>query len=241
MAESPRYRRVLIKLSGESFCRAGHSGIERSAVSYTVGEIQSVLAGGVQVAVVIGAGNLMRGRMLADNPDIQRPTADAMGMLATVMNGLALQDSLEAAGVKAQVMSAIPMPSICESYTRRSAIRCLQEGKVVILVGGTGSPFFTTDTGASLRACELDADVMLKATKVDGVFDSDPEKNPAAKKYVKLTYQKVLTDRLGVMDLSAVTMCMEKKIPIMVFQISKPGNLAAAVHGQAVGTLVSEQ
>jgi len=163
-----------------------------------------------------------------------------MGMLATVINGLALQDALEASGSPARVMSAIPMPPVCETYTRSRALRHLKLGRILLLVGGTGSPFFTTDTGASLRACELACDVMLKATQVDGVFDRDPKKHLSARKYDLLTHQKVLDDRLGVMDLSAVSMCMDGAIPILVFQMSRAGNLLRAVRGAKAGTLISK-
>ena len=237
--ERPRYQRVLIKISGEGLCSAGGFGIQSSAVKSVVDEVLPVVQLGVQVALVVGGGNFVRGRDLADNPDIHRATADYMGMLATVINALALQDSFESRGVPTRVMSAITMTAVCEPWIRRRAIRHLEKGRVVILAAGTGSPFFTTDTCAALRANELGAEALLKATKVDGVYDSDPLANPAAKHYPRLTYQKVLHDRLGVMDLTAISMAMESGMPILVFQLSKSGNLLRAVTGQEVGTLVS--
>lgn len=233
------YNRVLVKLSGESFSTPGTFGVQADALRYTAGQLAQAVEAGAQLALVVGAGNLMRGRQLADNPDIRRATADQMGMLATMMNGLALLDTLTASGIPAVLMSGLPAPTVCETYEHRRAIGHLEAGKVVILAGGTGSPFFTTDTGASLRACELRADVMMKATKVDGVFDSDPAVNPAARKYDQLTYDKVLADQLGVMDLSAIQMCKETSLPVMVFQFTRPGNLLAAIQGKKVGTVVT--
>jgi len=239
MPDQPRYQRVLIKLSGESLCSPGGFGIQAPAVAAVVEEILPVVRLGVQTALVVGGGNFVRGRDLADNPHVQRATADYMGMLATVMNALALQDTFESHGLPTRVMSAITMTAVCEPWIRRRAIRHLEKGRVVILAAGTGSPFFTTDTCAALRANELGAEVLLKATKVDGVYDSDPATNPGAKRYPRLTYQKALTDRLGVMDLTAISMAMDSGIPIVVFQLSRPGNLLKAVVGQEVGTLVS--
>jgi uridylate kinase len=232
---------VLVKLSGESFSSPGTFGVQADALRYTAQQVAQAAQAGAQLALVIGAGNLMRGRQLADNQDIDRVTADQMGMLATVMNGLALQDTLQAAGIEATLMSGLPAPTVCETYDHRLAISHLQAGRVVILAGGTGNPYFTTDTGASLRACELHADVMMKATKVDGVFDSDPAVNPAAHKYDQLTYDKVLADQLGVMDLSAIQMCKENGLPVMVFQFTRPGNLLAAIQGKKVGTLIEDR
>jgi uridylate kinase len=240
MGTAPRYKRVLVKLSGESFCRPEGFGIEADAVAGVVDEIRPLSEMGVQAALVVGGGNLVRGRDLTDNPEIQPVTGDYMGMLGTVINALALQDAMEARRLPARVMSAIPMAGVCESYIRPRAIRHLEKGRMVILAAGTGSPFFTTDTCASLRAAELNAEVLLKGTKVDGVFDSDPVTNPAAKRYDRLTYQRVLADRLGVMDLTAVAMCMKHKIPIIVFQLSENGTLARIVRGEDAGTLVSD-
>lgn len=240
MTEAPRYKRVLVKLSGESFSGAGGSGIEPALLGRVVQEVAAVREMGVEAALVVGGGNFVRGRDLMADASIRRTTADYMGMLATVMNGLALRDALEARGVPARLLGAIPMPPVCEPFAARRAIDHLQRGRVVIFAGGTGSPFFTTDTCASLRAAEISADALLKATKVDGVFNADPEKDPAARKYRRLTYQQVLADRLGVMDLAAVSMCMEVRIPIVVFEFSRPGSLAAAVRGADIGTLIAE-
>ncbi|MBI5724977.1 MAG: UMP kinase [Planctomycetes bacterium] len=240
MADESKYKRILVKLSGEAMCGPGSFGIEANAVAQIVQEIIPVHKMGVQTALVVGGGNFIRGRNLASDPHIQRTSADYMGMLATVINALALQDALEKYGVPTRVLSAITMTAVCEPFIRRRAMRHLEKGRVVILAGGTGSPFFSTDTCASLRASEINAEVLLKATKVDGVFDSDPVTNPSAKRYEKLTYQQVLAQRLGVMDLTAISMCMESRIPIVVFKVAKPGNLAAAVRGQTVGTTVSE-
>jgi len=193
----------------------------------------------VQVALVVGAGNMVRGRQLMADAAIRRTTADYMGMLGTVMNALSLGDSLNGRGIPARVLSAIAMPAVCEPYTIREARRQLDENRVVISAGGTGNPFFTTDTCASLRASELEADALIKATKVNGVFDSDPMLNPQAERYDTLTYAKVLEDRLGVMDLSAISMCMENDIKIIVLQVSLPGNLLDAVCGKEVGTVVT--
>jgi uridylate kinase len=239
MAKQVQYKRVLLKVSGEGLGPVGGSGIDSTAVSYLIDELLPVVRRGVQTAVVVGGGNLLRGRHLADNPAIRRTTADYMGMMATVMNALALQDSLEARGVSAVVMSAIAMPSVCETWNCRDALAHLEADKVVLLAGGTGSPFFTTDTCAALRACELGAEAVLKATKVDGVFDRDPVKDPAARRFKRLTYRKFLADGLGVMDPAAVSMCMEAGIPIIVFRLSKPGNLAAVIAGKPIGTIVT--
>jgi uridylate kinase len=231
---------VLLKLSGQALCAEGGFGVEAEALSATVEEMLPVVEMGVQVAAVIGGGNFIRGRELTGDPNIQRVTADYMGMLATVMNGLALQDSLEARGIQTRVLGAITMAAVCEPFIRRRAVRHLEKGRVIILAGGTGSPFFTTDTCAALRAREIGAEILLKATKVDGVFDSDPQQNPDAKKYDRLTYEKALSDRLAVMDATAISMCMESKMPILVFRLSDKGNLAAAVRGEKIGTIVTD-
>jgi uridylate kinase len=240
MSDAPRYKRVLLKISGESLCSPGNGGIDAQAVAAVVREVRSAVDLGVQVAIVIGGGNIIRGRQLADNHNIQRATADYMGMMATVINGLLLRDTLVNSGVHAELFSAISMPSICQGWNRRLAIETLEEGKVLLLAGGTGNPFFTTDTCAALRAREIDAEVVLKATKVDGVFDSDPLTNSAAQRYDRLTYQKVLADMLGVMDLTAISLCMENHIPIIVFKLATPGNLAGVICGKSIGTLVTQ-
>ena len=238
MAQTPRYKRVVLKVSGESFSRPGELGIDAASVQTLIGEIAPVVEMGVQVAIVAGGGNLVRARDLSNHVHIERVTADSMGMLATVINGLALRDSLESNGISARIVSAISMPAICERYTSPTALRHLDLGRVLILTAGTGNPFFTTDTGASLRACELNADVLLKATQVDGVYDADPETNANAKRYDRLTYEQVLKQRLGVMDLSAVSMCMGENVPIVVFALLEAGNLARVVRGEDIGTWI---
>jgi uridylate kinase len=235
-----KYKRVLVKLSGESFCNPGSSGIDAAAVDLVVQELLPAARLGIQIGLVVGGGNFIRGRDLANDPRIQRATADYMGMMATTINALALQDTLESHGLPTRVLNAITMTAIAEPFIRRRAIRHLEKGRIVILAGGTGSPFFSTDTCAALRASEIGAQALLKATKVDGVFDSDPEKNPAAKKYSNLTYQKVLADRLGVMDLTAISLCMENKMPIIVFELAHKGSLAAILCGQDRGTVITE-
>jgi len=239
MASAPRYRRVLLKISGEALCAPGGFGLDPQAVADLVGEIRPVVQMGVAAGLVVGGGNFLRGKALSSRQGLPRATADAMGMLATIMNGLALREALDARDVPARVLSAIPTGGLCDDYDRRLAGRLLDEGHVVILAGGTGSPFFTTDTCAALRAAELDADALLKATQVDGVFDSDPASNPDASKFDRLSYAEVLARRLGVMDLAAVSLCMESAIPIIVFHMATTGNLAAAVRGETVGTIVT--
>ena len=239
MGQKP-YKRVLVKLSGEAMCPPGSYGIDPAAVAGVVNEVLPVAKLGVQIGLVIGGGNFVRGRDLASDPHIQRATADYMGMLATVINALALQDALESHGLTTRVLSALSMSAVCEPFIRRRAVRHLEKGRVIILAGGTGSPFFTTDTCAALRSQEIHAQVLLKATKVDGVFDADPATNARAKKYDRLSYSKVLDDRLGIMDLTAISMCMESKIPIIVFALSKSGSLLAAVQGKPVGTIIAE-
>ena len=239
MAEQAAYKRVLVKISGQSLCAPGGYGIAAQAVMATVAELKAAHGMGVQIALVVGGGNFFRGKALSEAPFIERPTADAMGMLATVINALALQDALESEGVPARVLSAIPTAGVCEPFVRRRAVRHLEKGRVVILAGGTGSPFFTTDTCAALRASELGAEVMMKATKVDGVFEADPVQHPGAKKFERLTYAEMLARQLGVMDLAAVSLCMESRIPMIVFRLGQAGNLAAAARGEHVGTIIS--
>lgn len=236
---SPAYRRILLKISGEAFCKPGSFGVDAGAIDAIVDELAPLAQQKVQVGLVIGGGNFLRGRQLADVKAIQRATADSMGMLATVMNGLALQDAMDSRGVPCRVLSAFPTGGMCEPYVRRRALHHLELNRVVILAGGTGNPFFTTDTCAALRASEIRAEVLMKATKVDGIFEADPVKNPAAKKFDRLSYGEVLSRQLGVMDLAAVSLCMESKIPVLVFRLSTPGNLAKAVAGLPVGTVIS--
>ena len=243
MSTAPKYKRVLLKLSGESLRSRNTETIDAPGVEAVVEELLPVWQMDVQIGLVVGGGNVIRGRDLQSQdtpPQIRRATADHMGMLATVINALALHDALEAHGVSARTLSAISMTGVCEPFDARRAVHHLENGRVGLFAGGTGSPFFSTDTCAALRASEIGAEVLLKATKVGGVFDSDPEKNDSAKRYDRLTYQKVLADRLGVMDLTAIAMCMESRIPIIVFELAKPGNLAAVVRGEKIGTLISE-
>jgi uridylate kinase len=239
MSSTP-YQRVLLKLSGETLCQAGEGGVDSAAMMKVAAELQSAVESGVQIGVVVGAGNWVRGRQLSDDPHVHSTTADYMGMLATVMNAMALRDTLAANGLPAVVMSAIPMPLICETYYRPAAMEYLESRMVVIFAAGTSHPGVTTDMAAAIRAAELGADVVLKGTNVDGVFDSDPRKNPAAKKYDRLTYEKAVTDRLGVMDLPAMAFCMDHRLPIMVFNFFGEGNLGRAVAGETVGTLVTD-
>ena len=238
MTDSPRYRRVLVKLSGESFSGTDAAGIDRQRLDHVVAEFKPLVQAGAQVAVVVGAGNWLRGRSLREIPAIRPTTADGMGMVATVLNGLALRDALAAAGVEAEVLSAFAVGTYVQPFSARGARALLDAGKVVIFVGGTGCPFFTTDTCAALRASEIEADILIKATKVDGVFDSDPMTNPRARKYDRLTVDQVLRDELGVMDMPAFALCREKRIPIVVVELFRSGSLAAAARGEPVGTFV---
>ncbi|MCX6899336.1 MAG: UMP kinase [Verrucomicrobia bacterium] len=239
MKTAPRYRRVLLKLSGESLQGEEGFGIDWAVVNRIAREIREVRRTGVQLALVIGGGNLWRG-ITAEGSGMDRVTADYMGMIATVMNGLALQNALENAGVPTRLQTAIEMQKIAEPFVRRRAIRHLEKGRVIIFGGGTGSPFLSTDTTASLRAAEIEADVILKATKVDGVYDSDPKKNPKARRFDRISYAEAIARRLKVMDTTAFSMCMESRIPIIVFNMFRTGNIKRAVLGQKVGTLVAE-
>jgi uridylate kinase len=231
-------RRILLKLSGEALMGEEDYGIDPKMLKRIAGEIREVAGLGMQVAVVIGGGNIFRGAGLA-RAGMDRVTADHMGMLATVMNSLALQDALESLGLYARVMSAIRINEVCEEYIRRRAVRHLEKGRVVIFAAGTGNPFFTTDTAASLRAIEIDADLLLKATKVNGIYSDDPMKNPAATRYSHLTFDKVLADRLNVMDATAIVMCRDNNLPLRVFDLTLPGELLRIVRGEDVGTLVT--
>lgn len=232
-----KYKRILLKLSGEAMGGENGFGINVSEVEAIAGRIKDVARMGVEVAVVIGAGNLWRGT-LGLSRGMDRATADYMGMLGTVMNALALMDALERNNVYTRVMSAIEMRAIAEPYIRRRAIRHLEKGRVVVFGAGTGNPFFSTDTAAALRATEIDADVVIKATKVDGVYDSDPKKNPDAVRFDELTYIDVLNRRLTVMDSTAITHCMEHKVPILVLNLWDQTALTRALYGEKVGTLV---
>jgi len=232
------YRRILVKLSGEALMGNSDYGIDPLFLKRLAAEVAAVRENGAEIAVVIGGGNLFRGAGLA-RAGMDRVTADQMGMLATVMNSLALQDALEQIGVFARVMSAIRINEVCEDYIRRRAIRHLEKGRITIFAAGTGSPFFTTDTAASLRAIEIEADLLLKATKVDGVYDSDPMLNPSAKRYDRLTYDQVLDGRLNVMDATAIVLCRDHHLPLRVFNLNEPGALVRVARGEEVGTLVT--
>ena len=233
----PAYRRVLLKLSGEVLMGSGDFGIEPEMISRLAAEAAEVSRMGVQLAMVIGGGNLFRGAGLAE-AGMDRVTADQVGMLATVMNALAMQDAIERQGAYCRVMSALKINQICEDYILRRAVRHLEKGRLVVFAAGTGNPFFTTDTAASLRASEINADVMLKGTKVDGVYDSDPVRNPDAKRYERLTYDDALTNKLGVMDATALVLCRDNNIPLRVFDVYQPGDLKRIIMGEPIGTLV---
>jgi len=235
--KKPAYKRVLLKLSGEALMGDAEFGIDPGVISRFAKEITELNAQGVELGIVVGGGNIFRGAGLAAS-GMDRVSGDHMGMLATVMNALALQDSLEQNGVFCRVMSAIKINEVCEDYLRRRAIRHLEKGRVVIFAAGTGNPFFTTDSAASLRAVEIGAELMLKATQVDGVYNADPKKNPDAVRYAELSYDEVIDKRLAVMDTTAVVMCQEQQIPLRVFDVHKEGNLTKVVYGEDIGTLV---
>lgn len=234
----PQYERVLLKLSGEAFCREGQSGLEIDAVIRLAREIKSVADLGVELAIVVGGGNIIRGSILA-SAGIERATADYMGMLATVLNALALQSVLESLGAQTRVQTAISMQEVAEPYIRRRCIRHLEKGRIVILAGGTGNPFFTTDTTAALRAIEIGAQVLLKATKVDGVYSADPLSHPDAVRYNELSYMDVLSKDLAVMDGTAVTLCRESSLPIIIFSLREEGNIEKVICGEQIGTRVA--
>jgi uridylate kinase len=237
-AKSPKYKRVLLKLSGEALGGESGLGIAPEAVQDMARQIQEVRELGVQVVLVVGGGNIFRG-LSGSERGIERATGDYMGMLATVINALALQDALEKLGVATRVQSAISMAQIAESFIRRRAVRHLEKGRVVIFAGGTGNPYFSTDTAAALRANEIGAEVILKATKVDGIYDSDPKKNPSAKRYEQISYLEALQKQLKVMDSTAFSLCMDNRMPIIVFDFFEPHNLKRVVVGETVGTLVT--
>lgn len=234
----PKYKRILVKLSGESLMGSKNFGMDSAVISQYAHEIQAVTQAGVEVALVIGGGNIYRGMNEAET-GIERAHGDYMGMLATVINGMALQAGLEKIGVYTRLQSAIKMEQVAEPYIRRRAIRHLQKGRVVIFGAGTGNPYFTTDTAGSLRAIEIGADVILKGTRVDGVYTADPEKDPTATKYTHVSYQECLSKNLRIMDMTAFALCMENKLPIIVFDMNQPGNLKKVVMGENVGTIIS--
>ena len=234
-----KYRRIMLKLGGEALSDPGKTGINPTLAEEVAAKVQAVKNLGVEVAMVIGGGNLWRGREGIEH-GMERATADYIGMLGTVMNALALQDALERTGVMTRVQTAIEMRAVAEPYIRRRAIRHLEKGRVVIFAAGTGNPFFTTDTAAALRATEIDADVMIKATKVDGVYDDDPQKNPAARKFDQLTYIEALNRQLKIMDSTALSLCMDNNLPILVVNLWENENLSCALQGDnSVGTLIS--
>src|SRR4051812_3300661 len=235
---TPKYRRILLKLSGEALGDEKGSGINPEAIHNMARQIRGVREMGVDVVIVVGGGNIFRG-LQGSEKGIERATGDYMGMLGTVINALALQDALEKQGVATRVQSAIAMSQVAEPFIRRRAVRHLEKGRVVIFGGGTGNPYFSTDTTAALRAAEVGADVILKATKVDGVYDADPKKNPSAKRFSKISYLDALQKQLKVMDSTAFSLCMDNKMPIIVFDLFRPHNLKRVVMGEKVGTLVS--
>jgi len=236
----PAYQRILLKLSGEVLMGQGQFGIDPETVDRIAGEIKAAKEAGHELCLVVGGGNIFRG-LAASAQGFERTSADYMGMLATVMNALAIQNALERIGVDTRVQSAIPMASVCEPYIRRRAVRHMEKGRIVIFAAGTGNPFFTTDTAAALRAAEMDCDALFKGTSVDGVYDADPKKVATAKRYESLDFDRVLTDNLKVMDASAVALCRENDIPIVVFNIREDGNLARVLAGDGTATVVSNE
>lgn len=231
------YKRILLKLSGESLMGDQQYGIDNNQVLQYAKDIKAVFDKGIEIAIVVGGGNIFRG-LSAEKSGMERAQADYMGMLATVINCMALQNALESIGVETRLQSAIKMEQICEPYIRRRAMHHLELGKIVIFGAGTGNPYFTTDTAASLRAIEIKADVVLKGTRVDGIYTADPEKDPSATRYDQITFQEVYDKGLNVMDMTAITLCQENKLPIIVFDMNKPGNLMKIANGEAIGTLV---
>ena len=238
-APMPRYRRVILKISGESFAKPGQFGIDPEELGVIASEIAEAAKVGSEVAVVVGGGNMIRGAELAREGQIDQSTADYMGMLGTVINGMALKVALENLGQPTRLMSAIDIPAVAEPFIRARALRHFEKGRVLILAAGTGNPFFTTDSCASLRGIELNADILLKATKVDGVYTSDPKTDPTAKRFDRLTFAEAMERQLKVMDLTALAMCMEHNLPVMVFEFKRPGNICRVVQGENLGTLVT--
>ncbi len=234
----PKYRRILLKLSGEALGGEEGFGINAKEIQSMAEQVREVRELGVEIVIVLGGGNIFRG-LAGSEKGIERATGDYMGMLATIINSLALQDALEKIGVATRVQTAIAMPQVAETFIRRRAVRHLEKGRVVIFGGGTGNPYFSTDTAAALRATEIGAEVILKATKVDGIYDSDPKKNPKAKRYNQVAYLDCLQKQLKVMDSTAFSLCMDNKMPIIVFDLFKPHNLKRVVMGEAVGTVVT--
>ena len=233
----PAYKRVLLKLSGEALMGQGQYGIDPATINRIAEEVEELIKAGVEVGIVLGGGNIFRGAGLAEG-GMERVTGDQMGMLATVINALAMQDALEKHGINARVMSALKIHQVCEDYIKRRAVRHLEKGRAVIFAAGTGNPFFTTDSAASLRAVEIGADLLIKATKVDGVYSADPVKDPDAKRYDELSFDEVLDQRLGVMDATAIVLCRDYHMPLCVLDINKPGAMMNAVMGNKEGTMV---
>jgi uridylate kinase len=238
---APKYKRVLLKISGEGFCHEGGFGIEAEEIERIARQCVEVCQMGVELAIVVGGGNFIRGATFAEDGHIKRATADYMGMLATVINALALQETMEKFGQPTRVLSAISVYSVCEPFIRRRAIRHLEKGRAIILAAGTGNPFFTTDTCAALRATEIEADVLLKATKVDGIYDKDPKKNSNAKLFTELSFEEVHQRQLRVMDLTAITLAMERRIPVIVFNLKRDGNIVRVLRGEKVGTRIEPE
>ncbi len=238
MNKKSSYQRILLKLSGEALQGKQSHGIDAETCASFAAQIKEIHDLGIKVAMVVGGGNIFRGRVETKKFGLDRAVADYMGMLATVLNGLALQNALEKLNIPTRVMTAIEMHQVAEPYIRRRALRHLEKGRVVIFVAGTGNPYFTTDTAAALRAMEIEADVILKATKVDGVYTADPKKDPKAKKFTQLKFIDVLKKNLRVMDATAISMCMDNNLPIVVFDLTKPGNIKRAVLGETIGTIV---
>jgi uridylate kinase len=234
----PRYRRVLLKLSGEALMGERQYGIDPDVVREIATQVAEGHDSGIEVAIVVGGGNIFRG-LAASAKGMDRATGDYMGMLATVMNGLAIQDALEQAGCPTRVLSAIAMDEVCEPYIRRRAMRHLEKGRVVVMVAGTGNPYFTTDTAATLRAVEVGAEVILKASRVDGVYDADPEKHPTAQRFSQIGYTDLLSNRLEALDATAVSLAMDNEMPIVVFDMRQPGNIVRALRGEPLGTLIA--
>jgi uridylate kinase len=230
--------RVVLKLSGEAFCTAGGFGVDPGELAHIAREVADAAATGVQIAVVVGGGNIIRGAALAKQGMIHASTADYMGMLGTVINGLALKEALEAINLQARCMTAIDIPAVAEPFIRGRAIRHLEKGRIVILAAGTGNPFFTTDTCAALRATELECEVVLKATKVDGVYSADPNKHSGATRFTELTFAEAIEKQLAVMDLTALAMCQERRLPVVVFDYKVSGNIRRVVQGERIGTLI---
>lgn len=239
MTAATTYQRILLKLSGEALMGSGDYGIEPEVITRIAEEIKSVIALGVQLGLVVGGGNIFRGKGLADS-GMDRVTGDHMGMLATVINSLAMQEALEKQGLHARVMSAVQINQMCEDYIRRRAVRHLEKGRVVIFAAGTGNPFFTTDSAASLRAIEINADILLKATKVNGIYTEDPVTNPKATRYDIISYDEALEKKLAVMDATAIVLCRDNNLPLRVFNMNEPGALIRLVQGESIGTLVNQ-